>query len=66
MGHCATQATSDSPVYWWDETDRHWERVSPHPTPGRFAFVDDKIWVRRWAKLRMGWIKDEDEGDKDA
>ena len=57
MCHCATQASMESVVYWWDDAAWTWRQVENHPTPNRFAFVDDKTWIRNFAE-EMGWLTD--------
>ena len=57
MCHCATQATMQSPVYWWNEKDQYWVLVRDHPRPNRFAFVEDKLWITEFA-IKMGWFEE--------
>ena len=47
----------ESVVYWWDDAAWTWRQVENHPTPNRFAFVDDKTWIRNFAE-EMGWLTD--------
>ena len=46
------------PVYWWDETQHRWVLIPEHPTPDRFAFVDDRQWINSWA-TSMGWFRED-------
>ena len=57
MCHYATQATMQSPVYWWNEKDQYWVLVRDHPRPNRFAFVEDRQWITEFA-MRMGWFEE--------
>ena len=47
-----------SPVYWWGPETWEYEMLEQHPTPGRWAFVEDKQWSMSFAKAK-GWVADE-------